>query len=199
MWPQKYKKMERQNNSQLELFSQTSDSAGLKSRTLNSSFLAYIWGYEKTILIIIGIIITSVISFSLGVDKGRKISLSNNNQRLDVALKTEAGVKAAATKQVTRQQQPVEPLKQTERQNISEEPKVKELIQAYTIQLASYKTRGFAEREAQALKKEGLPPVVLSKGGYAVLCVGNFSTKQAAQQLLSELKKRYQDCRIRRL
>lgn len=192
--------MERQNNSQLELFSQTSDSAGLKSRTLNSSFLAYIWGYEKTILIIIGIMITSVISFSLGVEKGRKISLSNNSQRLDVALKTETRTKAAATKQVTRQQQPVEPLKQTEKQNISEEPKVKELIQAYTIQLASYKTRGFAEREAQALKKEGLPPpVVLSKGGYAVLCVGNFSSKQAAQQLLSELKKRYQDCRIRRL
>jgi hypothetical protein len=170
--------LEKEDNYQLELFSQSKDYSERRNLTRNSHFLTFIWNYEKTILIIIGIVITGIISFSLGVDKGRRLSSSNNNSRFDFALMRPVTAPAGS---------------------IKEEPKVKEYIAVYTIQLASYRTKTSAQKEAETLKKKGLPPLILSKGGYAVLCVGSFSNKDAAQSTLSELKKRYQDCYIRRL
>jgi len=179
----------KQGNHQLELFSEAKDSSGIKSRAANNLFLAYIWNYEKTILIIISIVITGIISFSLGVERGKKISLSNNNSRFDVALKIQHTTP-----------KPVYPVRTENTPDATKETKIiKEYIQVYTIQLASYKTKVFADKEAEALKKKGLLPLVLSKGGYMVLCVGNFDDKKSAQPLLSELKRRYQGCYIRRL
>jgi hypothetical protein len=169
--------MEKNNNSQLELFTQSRQY--LDHRDMGSSFLNNLMVHEKTVLIIIAIAIPSIISFSLGVEKGRRTTQANINARLDLA-KTDA------------------PKPQPEN-NIAEETRVKEYIRSYTIQLASYKTKSLAQREAQSLKKNGLSPLVLLKGGYTILCVGNFSNKEAAQPLLSQFKKRYQDCYIRRL
>jgi len=165
--------MESRNN-QLELFSQTRDLGDAKARKAGSPFLAYIWNYEKTILIIIGLVTISIISFSLGVEKGKKLSLAKFNSHLDIALTAPASIP-----------------KVTE--------KAEEKVPGYTIQLASYKTKTHAQKETELLKKRGLSPLVLSKGNYAVLCVGNFSNKQTAQSLLSELRKRYKDCYVRRL
>ena len=49
------------------------------------------------------------------------------------------------------------------------------------------------------LKKKGLSTLVLPKGRFIVLCVGRFSDKQTAQPVLTELKKQYRDCFIRRI
>ena len=75
----------------------------------------------------------------------------------------------------------------------------KEQIDNYTIQLASYQSRKYADRAAEKLKKRGLSPLILSKGEYIVLCVGNFSDKKTAYSLLAEFKKQYRDCFVRRL
>jgi hypothetical protein len=180
--------LEKQNNCQLELFSGGKDSLGIKARKPGTSFFTYFRNHEKAILTIISVIITGVISFSLGVEKGRRLSLSNSSSRFDVALK-----------KATPQQDEGIAARQTEKQNITEEPKVRELIEVYTIQLASYKTKTYAQREAEALKKNGLSPLVLSKGSYAVLCVGNFSSREEARSSLSQFKRKYQGCYIRRL
>lgn len=181
--------MESQSDIQLELFSQTKDYTDLKPQKVSNSFLAYIWNYEKTILLIISLIITGIVSFSLGVEKGKRLSLLKNS-RLDMALKTEPSDKSM-------------PKKQDQVSTIKKEEPVKEpeplVKQGYIIQLASYKTKTYAQKEVELLKKRGLSPLVLSKGSYAVLCVGNFSNKETAQSLLSELRKRYKDCYIRRL
>ena len=168
--------MERQENNQLELFSQSNASIQ-RLRSTDSSFLARIRQYEKTILIIIAIIISSIVSFSLGVEKGKKIPqtvqpAAQLSERLQVVPKP---------------------------QSAREDQKIQESIGSFTIQIASYKSKTLAQKEAQSLKKKGLSPAVLSKGGYNVLCVGNFSSKKEAQTLLLELKKRYAGCYIRRL
>jgi len=170
--------MESQNNSQLELFSQTKNLSDLKARKAGNPFLAYIWNYEKTILTIIGLVTMSIISFSLGVEKGKRLSMAKFNSRLDIALTAPASIPKVTEKV---------------------EEKVEEKAPGYTIQLASYKTKTHAQKETELLKKKGLSPLVLSKGSYAVLCVGNFSNRETAQSLLSELRKRYRDCYIRRL
>jgi hypothetical protein len=65
--------------------------------------------------------------------------------------------------------------------------------------VASYQSKTHAQKEAEALRKKGVTPLVLSKGDYIIVCVGNFSNRDAAKSLLLDLRKRYQDCYIRRL
>jgi hypothetical protein len=155
-------------HSQLELFLSSNDSVNT-NKELSNPLFKYIRDYEKIILITIGFVVTGVISFSLGVEKGRQAT------------------NAAASLEVI------------QKQDFTETPKPKEPAQKYAIQLASYKTKSLAQKEAEILKKKGYSPSVLSKSGYAVLYVGDFSNKETAQSSLSELRKRYRDCLIRRL
>lgn len=161
--------MEKQNDSQLELFSQLSSSAETKKESLGNLPLSWIRGYEKTILIVIAMLITGVVSFSLGVEKG----------------KTAPKEKQEVVKKDPAPQEP--PVIQREQQG------------AYTIQLASYKTKKHAEKEAEALQQKGHSPLILTKGGYVVLCVGSFSDKEKAGILLSQFDKRYKGCYVRKL
>mgnify|MGYP001616705161 CR=1 FL=1 len=171
--------MEKENYSQLELFSQSKGPGDPKIR-LSSHLFSFIRNYEKGILFFICFIITAIVSFSLGVEKGKKVIKVNPPHPL---IRTEKG-----------QSQPV-----TEKQEGKQLPKVKEYIENYTIQVATYQAKTHAQKEAEALRKKGFLPLILSKSGYTVLCVGNFSNKETAKSSLSELKKRYQDCFIRRL
>jgi hypothetical protein len=162
---------------QLELFSgsgRPSETAGI-SRNI---FFGYIRGYEKIILIVIGFIVIAVAAFSLGVEKGKLVALQAPAAKLDVAANVPAPV-------------------------ILEPVKAQEVSSSkpgnYTIQLASYQSKGLAQKEAGALKKTGLAPLVISKGSYSILCVGSFNSRETARTLLSQLKKKYQDSFIRRL
>lgn len=178
--------MEKRGNLQLELFSQSGNSSEIKKLKSNNSFLTYIWNYEKTILIIISFVITGIISFSLGVERGKKLMVLRNNSRLDVA----SSVYTPVPEPTPRQTSSEEKYKSATEDFVSP---------SYTIQLASYKTKTYAQKQAEILKKKGLLPLVLSKGNYTVLCVGRFSSKETARPLLSELKKQYRDCYLRRL
>ncbi len=162
-------------HSQLELFSQIKVAGGMKSQG-PVTFFTYIRNYEKNILLAISFLITGIISFCLGVERGKQITVYKDSSYFDLAAK---------------------PLQQTE-----SKPTLipaKENASAYTIQVASYLTMQHAQKEAEALKKKGFTTLILSKGKYNVLCVGNFASKENAHSILGELKKRYQDCLIRRL
>lgn len=165
--------MEKKSSFQLELFKQPNDGAGAIRDTPARPLLNYIWSYEKTILIIIGIVITGIASFSLGVEKGRRIT--------DI------------TGQIIRVQAPVIKIEEPKRELMPLEG------ENYVIQLASYKVGSYAQKEAALLKKRGLEPLVLAKGSYIVLFVSNIPNKQTARSLLAELKKRYRDCYLTRL
>lgn len=162
--------MEKVKYSQLELFSESKDYAEVKTRAAHKLFLGYIRNYEKVILIIIGFTITGIISFSLGIEKGKKL--------------------IGQTVQV----KPV-----IEKQALIKEPVRKDSLYNYTIQVASYQSKISAQKEVDRLRKKGHLPLVLSKGKYRVVCVGNFSDKKMATTLVLELKKQYRDCFIRRL
>ncbi len=160
--------VERKDYSQLELFSQSQDS-GRRMNTGRIFLLGYVRGYEKAILLFVSFIAIGIISFSLGVEKGRRLAaVPKPGIRLDLAA-----VQA--------------PKPQIQPQN------------NYTIQLASYQSKTYAQRQAELLKKKGLTTLVLPKGSYTILCVGSFADKEKARPLLSELKKKYQDSFIRRL
>lgn len=175
--------MEKQSNLQLELFKQSNDPSGLDMRTPTSSFLSLINNYERTILIIIAIAITGIVSFSLGVEKGKRLVLRATSPGSSEAIITP---RVQVESGVIKSEEPIKQSIPLEKRN-------------YVIQLASYKVKTHAQKEAELLKKRGLFPLILSKGSYIVLCVGNISDKQAALTLLAELRKRYRDCYLTRL
>ncbi len=197
--------MDRENNSQLELFSQGRAYGNARPGATHKSFFGYIRGYEKGLLTAIAFIVIAIISFSLGVEKGKKVQPANSGTHLDLALKVQAAeikttpiaVTARPQSQAAPSKPPVQPA--LERQSAPPQQKNGSAGNYYTIQLASYQNRTSAQREAEALKKRGLTPTIVSKGKYSVLYVGNFPNRKAAESLLVELKKRYRDCLIRRL
>ncbi len=69
----------------------------------------------------------------------------------------------------------------------------------YTIQVASFKLKDRATQEAKQLEKIGHEIFVLSKGSYSVVCVGKFEEKKQADKLSQKLKGRYRDLVLRRL
>lgn len=180
--------MENKSNLQLELF-QSEDAARINPRADNPYF-SFLKSYEKTLLLIIGVAVTGIISFSLGVEKGKQISTLKDDYRLDVAQRVK---NAAAPAQIYRQP----PAISQEQDNKEKEIDTREK-QRYVIQLASYKGKKNAQKEMEALKRQGIPAVIIPKGNYIVLYAGNFSTKLKAESLLSQLKKRYKDCQLRR-
>ncbi|MCX5713630.1 MAG: SPOR domain-containing protein [Candidatus Omnitrophica bacterium] len=174
--------MERENYSQLELFSGGS-SVAFPKPCLSSRVVSFIRSYEKVILVTMGFLITGIIFFSLGVERGKRcVVVSNSASRMDMAIKKEvpriqpvpvAAAKVAAVKAVA--------------------------VQAFTIQIASYLKRDLAQKEALALNKKGISAAIFPKGNYFMLCAGNFSDRRSAEMLLARLKKQYRDCMIRKM
>ena len=177
--------------SQLELFSQAK---GYNQAKLAASkaFISYISKYEKALLIIIAFLITGIASFSLGVKKGKSYILLKTGSRMDIAAKPETPLPAPVPKAQTRDQQQFQP------EPVKKDEPIRH-IQNYTIQVASFLNKTNAQKEADNLKRRGMSALVLSKGRFSIVCVGNFVKREEAQLLLSKLKKQYQDCHIRRL
>jgi len=173
--------MDTENSGQSDLFSQAkgynTPVAGLGQR----SIFSHIKSHEKIILLTFAFVLIGIASFSLGVEKGRRIASAKIEPRFDTALKIEPAKAKIEVKNIV----------PAPAQEIKVEPAV-----AYAIQLASYRTKSYAQKEADALRKKGYSASLIPKGSYVVLYVVNFTNKEAAQSMLPELKKRFQDCRI---
>ena len=182
--------MEKMNVAQLELFSQDNNRACAANPNGKGSFFTFIRAYEKVILFIIAFAATGIVSFSLGVEKGKRLAESKPVTLRDYAAKTQPPlpVKPSAI--------PLPVEKEAVSQPTNQE---KDLLQNYTIQVGSYQTKNQAQKEAQVLKKRGLFATVVSKGKYDIVCVGSFPSKTKAQTTLVQLKKQYRDCFIRKL
>ncbi|MFH1190627.1 MAG: SPOR domain-containing protein [Candidatus Omnitrophota bacterium] len=70
--------VEKQDYTQSEFFLSDDRNRQYKPRPRNSFFLR-IRGYEKALLLIMGLVLISIISFSLGVEKGRQPAGVKNN------------------------------------------------------------------------------------------------------------------------
>ncbi|MDD5156099.1 MAG: SPOR domain-containing protein [Candidatus Omnitrophica bacterium] len=182
--------MDNQGSPQMELFSQSGKYNGSRPPAGNS-FFRRIRVYEKAILISIGLIIAAVVAFSLGVEKGKRLSQSQ-------ALRLTQPKAVAVGKEPSAANKPQASVPMP-KPDITASQKSAAGAQNYTIQLASYTNGAYAQKEADALKKKGMEPLILSKGRYTILCVGRFADKDSARALLPDLQKKYQGCFIRRI
>ena len=181
--------MDKENFSQPDLFSQAE---GIyKDKEERGNLFSFLRVYEKAVILIILFIFTGAIFFSLGIAKGRKEVLAKFYRRSN--LEQQALSVAAQMKE------PVIPASHEEKfipllaQQAAGQPLANS---AFTIQLASYKNKQTALREAENLNKKGYDSSVIVRGNYNILCVGNFSNKEQAKPILSELKRKYSDSYI---
>ncbi|MCK5581683.1 MAG: SPOR domain-containing protein, partial [Candidatus Omnitrophica bacterium] len=79
------------------------------------------------------------------------------------------------------------------------EARKKKVDSTYTVQVASFRKKVYAEKEAMDLKKKGYEIFVVPKGDYSIVCVGKFAYKNEANQMSRKLRKRYKDCLVRSL
>ena len=82
---------EKQDYSQSELFTRELDSGQYKPRIRSNPFFTRIRGYEKALLLIMGLVLLSIISFSLGVEKGRRSALISNKSIEPVSYTIQVG------------------------------------------------------------------------------------------------------------
>ncbi len=187
---------------QLELFSGSESAGGGGETKVSGAFLQYLRAYEKTVLFIILLLAVSVLSFIAGVENGKSSVL----KRLAV-MRRQQEAAAAAQPQPARQAAipaeaqpaaPVQPKSAVPQQSVPAVPAPR-ITGKYTVQLASYKSKEQALKEAQALQKRGLAPAVIYLKPYFVLCSGSFQENRTAELWRLKLKKQYRDCYVRRL
>jgi len=143
--------------------------------------------YEHIVITAIAFILVAVISFSLGVEKGKR---SDNRQvKEPVSRKSSVGNEP---KELAKEEIVVEVV--SEEEPIQEPVEVKPV---YTVQVASYSRKEDADKEAQKVEAKGYKSLVLLKGSYYIVCAGEFENKDKAKRLEKKLKSTYKDCYTR--
>ena len=161
---------------------------------------AFTFSLDKMILLGVITIILLTISFSLGVEKGKKVTLASYTKIAESNITEE---KLIIGKEDTQQEdRPEEIITETETIENKIEADIENTIKnatGYRIQVASFRKENSAKEEAEILKTEGYTVTIAKKGNYIVVYVGNFNDEKEAKRKLQTLKKRYKDCILRRL
>jgi len=134
-----------------------------------------------------------VVSFSLGTERGRKSAQIVTKARIEE--KSEI-LPLVAEENI--QQDDKKVVETSKEKNIEEDEKEKQ-IKKYIVQVASYLKKDTANKEKEYLESCGFSTIVSQKGKYLVIYVGEFKTKKEAEKTKTILKKRYNDCFIRKL
>ena len=211
--------------SQFELFPGTQ---GAQARVDKPRFFfaSLTLSIENLVVMSIVILMLVVLSFSLGVEKGKQVSRPRLREDQARAVPSPTVVlpvtqiRGMETKKASLPVNPPvvstsgKPLPQTVVSPAVSIPADKKALQSsspsvysspdspsktFTVQVASFKREEYARQEASLLKQKGFEIFVLSKGEHSVVCVGKFFQHKDAESFSTKLKKQYKDCLVRRL
>jgi len=159
------------------------------------------FSYENLVFISILSIMTLVLSFSLGVEHGKKWSTEvqlASQESLVIADNAAEEVDEASSK-------PVEitpPVRaETPASQPAESESPKRFDHPYTIQLITFNRKETAEKELGQLKINGYEPFISTRNDYYEVCVGQYPDSNSAKPVLTRLKqsKWYHDAFVRKL
>lgn len=176
---------------------------------------------EKIVFVSIGIIMLLVVSFALGVERGKAISVrtveakpapaqamvqapAQRVQGQPTAAQVEpaagqaqqpAQVKTAATNIKPKEKSPAAAAKPA--QNLSKPADLANKAKPYTIVAAAFSKEVFATKELSRLKAGGFEPFVYYSEPYYLVCVGSFANKDSAQKVLNKVKQMHRDAYVR--
>ncbi|MFH0790350.1 MAG: SPOR domain-containing protein [Candidatus Omnitrophota bacterium] len=155
---------------------------------------------ENSFFIIIVLAMLMIACYSLGVENGKHLVLLNNNGIVnnieEQEEKTQAGPaepglnepKKERTRLETAQPQKIEPAPVSKK-----EPRKKPYIQ-----VATFRTDKYADKEIKRLESKGYQPFIVSQGKFRQVCVGGYKDKTDAEKALRKLRALYADCILRK-
>lgn len=138
--------------------------------------------YENAIISIIVLISLMIISFSLGMERGKRIINPHTSP-------SDGNTVVRVKEQNFNKNTPHAP------SSIEEEKKTLN----YAIQVATFKQEALAQKELSRLKKLNYNSFSKVKGKFHLVFVGNYPTKELAKQDLGRLRKIYKDCFIKKV
>jgi len=144
----------------------------------------------------VALVLLLILSFSLGVERGKKIASVIPIAKEKNIERLEDTIKASPEKLVEEQKKDVV---QSSTTPSKKEIKASEEKIGYKIQVATFYKENTASKAAKSLQKQGYPASVVKKGKFVVIYVGDFDNKAKAKQILQSLRKQYKDCILRRL
>ncbi len=165
-------------NRQLYLFSHN------KNNEKGSNRPKVILPLDTLILLSVITILLFTLSFSMGVEKGKKVILSEKETSKEIA--NPAQFKGTTTTKSEKIKKNIKVIKQPKE-------KIKEK-ERYHVQVASFKKENSALREVKSLENKGYPVTIIKKGDYVVIYVGGFENEGEAKSNFIDLRKRYKDC-----
>lgn len=169
------------------------DSAVSKASFLEKNFITL--RLDQTLGLTLVLLVFYVLTFSWGVEKGkrashesqviRQVTVAVPSQEVSQAVPA-ADVKtfsATLNDEAVPKEVPI---------TVAELPKpvakVAKPDGKYTIQHVTYITRSAADREIQKLAKKGYSSFVIPSGKHLQVCIAAFQTQQDASQLLKQLR-----------
>lgn len=174
-------------------------------RNLQKKRHTIVFPIDTLILLSIVVILLFILSFSLGVERGRKIAYLSIEKDKKFFKETESLAIDSSSSQITiiqpeKKNQVIEESenKQEVKPPIEETPKWQD-TEKYLIQVATYVKEQTAQQEVEKLQGKGYQTLVSKKGKFVVIFVGEFKDKEEAKKSMELLKKSYKDCFIRRL
>lgn len=194
------------NPVQFEFFSGNTKNSP-NNKNFGKVFKCLTLSFENIIVLCIIFVMSLVLTFSFGVEKGKKVVVPAGAQSEEIAR-----VVALQAEGVP---MPVEPMVPAPVIQVETELELPEVAAAavvensvavntdedfFTIQVASFKLEKNAQLEADKLKKDvGCDIFIIAKGDYSIVCVGKFIERTKAIEFSGKLKNRYNDCLVRRL
>ncbi|MFC1709426.1 SPOR domain-containing protein [Candidatus Omnitrophota bacterium] len=190
--------MAQQKQAQLEIFENTSrikkqarPHGEVSDKTPDFEIPAHLYIKSACILIII------VVSFAIGVERGKVVSQKKVSTRFLAEKHSPAIIKEIKVGDGS--------LVKTLPENKKLEKKEKTdtiKTSGYSIQVASYKKdSSYINKEISKLRKDGYKTITISSASsnYMGICAGKYINKKEAQKHLKQLQRTYKDCFIRKI
>jgi len=137
---------------------------------------------EQAVTIALLVIMGLIVSFALGVERGKKYMI------IDLR---EVQKPAPVVSSETVQEPPKEDFK------MEKADKAIDISKPYTIQLISYKKRELAEDKVEELKKVGLEADILERNSWYQVIVGAYVDRKSAEADFKKFSKIYKGCFLR--
>lgn len=205
--------------SQFELFPGSPEATPHKEGS-HFSFHPWTLTFENVVVASVVFLMSLIIAFAFGVEQGKGVQVAQVSgravlaetvpERTQVSAPQQVegvpimsaavhpmGVSKTVTAEIVGEDLTKEEQKEAEPEKSID--KAASLDTIHTIQVASFKQKERADREAGTLIQKKLDAFVVKKGTHYIVCVGKYNERSQANGILKNLRKTYKDCLIRSL
>ena len=158
---------------------------------------------EHIVMTAIGVLVLMIISFAVGVERGKRIAVVESGSVRKMVEPKSVGAGFAGEPRETVEPAPLrktvtpapEAVPVEEEEEIAPEPPAS----VYIVQLASFKSRYSASEEIDRLKREGVDARLKRTGAWYQVHAAGYQTIDEARKAKQQLRDRYPDCYIRKV